>query len=137
MVEMVPNYAGRRCFAQNLWVFSTDCMEDKTIKLDIKPFSVNKSYGGRKYRSEDYDNFESELLLILPRMEVPKGVPLRLHLWWGFSTTNADYDNPIKPFQDVLQTAYEFNDRDIFEGKQTKEIVPKGKEYIRFLLEAI
>ena len=58
--------------------------------------------------------------------------PYTLLLEFGVSNKAADYDNPIKPFQDCLQAFYGFNDSQIYEGVQRKVIVPKGEEYIKF-----
>jgi Holliday junction resolvase RusA-like endonuclease len=113
-------------------------MEQETVNLNIKPFSVNDAWKGRRFRTDAYDNFENYVMLMLPNtIAVPKEVPLRLTFWFGVSSKASDYDNPIKPMQDILQKAYEFDDKWIFEGKQFKEIVPKGQEYIRFKLEPI
>ena len=49
----------------------------------------------------------------------------------------ADWDNPIKPFVDILQKKYGFNDRDILEATVKKVKTAKGKEYIEFSLEGI
>jgi hypothetical protein len=39
---------------------------------------------------------------------------------------------PVKPFQDILQKRYNFDDRDIFKATVEKEIVKKGAEFIDF-----
>lgn len=112
-------------------------MEKEAIEIKIKPFSVNNAWKGRRHKTEDYKNFEDEVYLLLPQLTIPKDAKLALTFWFGFSSKAADYDNPVKPFQDILQKAYEFNDRMIFEGHQYKRMVPKGEEYIKFLLEII
>ena len=76
-------------------------------------------------------------MLILPRnLVIPEG-DLSLTCWFGFSSRGSDWDNPIKPFQDILQKKYKFNDSRIYEGHVYKKIVKKGEEYIRFKLEGI
>ena len=55
-----------------------------------------------------------------------------LILKFGFSSKLADWDNPVKPFQDILQKRYNFDDRDIFKATVEKEIVKKGNEFIEF-----
>lgn len=73
---------------------------------------------------------------ILPEnILIPRIGALRLTLYFGFSSSQSDWDNPIKPFQDVLQKKYGFNDNRIFEAHVYKELVKKGDEYIRFKIE--
>jgi len=44
----------------------------------------------------------------------------------------ADWDNPIKPFQDILQKRYGFNDKDIFRAVVEKVKTHKGEEFVYF-----
>ena len=85
------------------------------IKVDVKPLSVNKAWQGRRFKTPEYKAYEKHLLLILPRADVPQG-PLKAFYEFGQSNSLADWDNPIKAFQDVLQKKYGFNDRDILEA---------------------
>ena len=49
----------------------------------------------------------------------------------GLSNRAADLDNVIKPVLDTFQSIYEeFNDNKVYEIHLTKEIVPKGDEYL-------
>jgi Holliday junction resolvase RusA-like endonuclease len=48
-----------------------------------------------------------------------------------------DWDNPIKPLQDVLCKKYGFDDRDIYEGVVRKVVVKKGEEFLKVKLESI
>lgn len=105
--------------------------------LDIKPLSVNQCWQGRRFKTPSYKSFEREVLMILPNdYEIPKG-KLKITIKWGFSSSASDWDNPIKPFQDILQKKYDFNDNRVFEAVVTKEIVKKGKEFIEFEIESI
>jgi Holliday junction resolvase RusA-like endonuclease len=47
----------------------------------------------------------------------------------------SDWDNPVKPLQDILQKKYGFNDKDIFQGTVSKRKVNKGEEYFLVKLE--
>ena len=105
-------------------------------KLDIKPLSVNEAWKGRRFKTDKYKVYERSILLLLPRLDVPKG-PLKLTINWGFSSSGADTDNPIKPFVDCLQKKYSFNDNKVYDYRVTKEIVKKGKEFIQFRIESI
>lgn len=73
---------------------------------------------------------------MLKPMEVKSG-KLLLFLRFGLSSKNADYDNPIKPFQDILSKKFGFNDRHIYKAIIEKVDVPKGKEFIEFDIQPI
>ena len=107
------------------------------MKIKIKPLSVNQCWAGKRFKTPKYKGFEKEVLLLLPKnYEVPLGA-LQITLKWGFSSKLADWDNPIKPFQDILQKKYNFNDSRIFKASVEKEIVKKGEEYIEFSISKL
>ena len=106
------------------------------MKIKIKPLSVNQCWKGRRFKTTKYKNYEKILLAKLEPLELPKP-PFRVHFRFGFSSKLADWDNPIKPFQDILQKRYNFNDRDVFRAVIDKEIVKKGDEFIEFSIKSI
>lgn len=106
------------------------------MKVQIKPLSVNQVWQGKRFKTPKYKAYEKELLLKLQPMDVPEG-KLVLNIKFGLSSKNADWDNPIKPFQDVLQIKYGFNDRHIYKGVVEKVDVKKGEEFIEFSLDLI
>ena len=66
------------------------------------------------------------------RIDIPDG-ELALLATFGLSNyKRSDYDNPIKPFQDVLQKKYGFDDSRIQCAFISKERVEKGREFIAF-----
>ena len=91
--------------------------------------SVNTAWKGKRFKTDDYKQYERDLGLLLPK-EVK--ITNTLHLEFGFSSKLADIDNPVKPFIDILQKKYGFNDRDLKNLIIQKEIVKKGEEYIKF-----
>lgn len=103
-------------------------------KLDIKPLSVNRCWRGRRFKTKDYEQYEIELMNELPdTILLPEsGIPLQMYIQWGFSSAASDWDNPIKPFQDILQNKYGFNDRNVHLGLVCKHKVKKGEDYIHF-----
>lgn len=104
-------------------------------RIDIKPLSVNQAWQGRRFKTPLYKQYERDLLLLLPgNIVVPDG-ELKLEVEVGFSSKASDLDNAIKPFQDVLQKKYGFDDKNIIHFVATKIIVPKGQEYIKFRIE--
>ncbi len=105
------------------------------MRLDIKPLSVNKVWQGKRFKTKTYKQYERELLAILRPFTVPEG-DLMLTLEFGFSNAASDWDNPIKPFQDILQKKYGFNDSRVVEAHVKKVKVKKGCEYIEWGLYA-
>jgi len=106
------------------------------MKLNIKPLSVNQVWQGKRFKTPTYKAYENHVLLLLKPLEIPQG-RLKLILTFGLSSKNADWDNPVKPFQDCLQKKYGFNDRNIYEAHVKKVDVKKGEEFIEFYLELI
>jgi len=96
--------------------------------------SVNDAWKGRRYKTEEYGLYENKMLWLLPRRALPPP-PYKLYYEFGFSNVQADYDNPVKPLQDILQKKYRFNDKEIYEATIRKKIVPKGKEYVKVRIE--
>ena len=104
--------------------------------VKIKPLSVNQAWKGRRFKTDLYKSYERNVSLLLPKVDFPKG-SVHLSLVFGFSNKGADIDNPLKPFLDILQKAYGFNDKDIYKLSVEKKIVKKGDEFIEFEVEAI
>lgn len=102
-------------------------------RINIKPLSVNEVWQGKRFKTKKYRSYEKEALLKLKPMKV-NGGRLSLLLRFGLSSKNADIDNPVKPFLDILQKKFGFNDRQIYQLTVHKEDVPKGKEYIEFTI---
>lgn len=61
---------------------------------------------------------------LLPKITIPPP-PYRVTYEFGLSSKLADWDNPVKPAQDVLQKKYGFNDRDIIEGHVFTKLTKK------------
>jgi len=106
------------------------------IKYKIKPLSVNDAFQGRRFKNTNYKTYEKELLAKLPKIEIPKP-PYKIYFEFGFSNAASDWDNPIKPLQDILQKKYKFNDKDVYEATIIKKVVKKGSEYFIVKLESI
>jgi Holliday junction resolvase RusA-like endonuclease len=75
-------------------------------------------------------------MYLLPKLELPQG-KLKLNIVFGFSNKASDIDNCVKPFLDMLQEAYSFNDKMVYELNVKKEIVPKGLDFIDFSLVSL
>ena len=105
-------------------------------KVNIKPLSVNKAWQGKRFKTPLYKAYEKELLLKLRALEVPEG-KLLLVVTFGLSSKLADWDNPVKPFQDCLQKKYGFDDRRIYKAEVEKVDVKKGEEFIEFEIKQL
>ena len=106
------------------------------MRIKIKPMSFNKAYKGRVYKSKEYAQYTHDLPYLLPKLVVPEGF-LKLTVTFGLSKTNSDLDNCLKPFIDLLQDCYGFNDRMIVEIHAKKELVVKNMEFIDFELSPV
>ena len=107
--------------------------------LKIKPLSVNEcwmSSRGRLIKTKAYRDYEETLLSILPPLTQPiEKKPLKLDITAGLSNKSADIDNIAKPFIDILQKKYGFNDSLIYELNLKKVIVKKGEEFVKFEMD--
>ncbi|MDE1465373.1 hypothetical protein [Spartinivicinus poritis] len=101
------------------------------LTAEIKPLSVNEAYYGKKVKTKKYRDYEEELFSTLPDLIIPEG-KLTLELLTSYSNTRADIDNALKPFIDILQKRYSFNDNKIFRLFTEKQVVKRGEENLKF-----
>ena len=106
-------------------------------RVNLKPLSMNEAFMGRKRKTAAYRDYEIKVPKELPDLELPERGPLGLRLRAGLSNRAADLDNVVKPFLDILQANYGFNDNRIYFIEMTKVKVEKGEEYIAFELDAL
>ena len=105
--------------------------------VNIKPLSVNKAWQGRRFKTPAYKRYESDVLRILPRVTLPEGF-LSLSIEFGYSSKLSDIDNGLKPFIDILQKKYGFNDNRIKSMSITvNNDVKKGAEYVKFVFKEL
>lgn len=107
-------------------------------RIEIKPISVNEVWKGRRFKTPAYKRYERCVSYLLDRsMEIPDG-KLWIRMRAAFSSSGSDLDNVIKPFLDILQKKYGFNDNRIYRIEIEKTLVNKGEEHIEFeILEYI
>lgn len=106
------------------------------ITINVKPISVNDCWQGKRFKTPKYKNYERDMLLIMPKIQLPQP-PYKISFEFGFSNSLCDWDNPVKPIQDILQKKYGFNDKDIYEATVKKSLVKKGQEYFSYLIESL
>ena len=111
---------------------------DDMQKIAVKPLSVNDAWKGRRFKTDNYKAYERAVLLSLPRkLTIPEGL-LCLRLEFGFSSKSSDWDNPVKPFQDILQKKYNFDDNRIkLAVVVINNSVKKGDEYTKFAIDSL
>lgn len=105
------------------------------VRMDVKPLSVNECWQGKRFKTRKYLAYEKELLYTLPKLKLPEP-PYKVSFEFGFSNVMCDWDNPVKPLQDILQKKYGFNDKDVHEANVVKTKTKKGKEYFKFKIES-
>ena len=118
------------------------------MRIEIKPFSVNKQYNTccmrcktskyvRRTLTPDYKNFKKQLLSLLPPLNIDFKKQLKVHVVYGFSSKASDIDNPAKSTLDVLSLKYGFNDNQIYDFHELKVITKKGEEFIELTINEI
>jgi len=107
------------------------------FRIPVAPLSVNQCWQGQRFKTPTYKKFESDMLSMLPKIERFPVAPFILKYSFGFSNILSDLDNPVKPFTDILQKKYKFNDKDIFKLMVEKIMVKKGEEFIDFELKTL
>lgn len=98
------------------------------IEKKIKLLSVNEAWQGKRYKTKKYQSYEKILGYTLPNEKINSLNSYYIIFIFNFSNKLSDWDNPIKPLQDILQKKYGFNDRDIYIALTYKKIVPKKDE---------
>ena len=99
------------------------------FKINRKPLSVNEAWQGKRFKTKAYKDYEKEMLLLLPPKKIPTDKMLRVEMFFGFSNSLSDLDNPVKLLLDICQKKYGFNDKAIFELNVRKCLVKKGEEF--------
>jgi Holliday junction resolvase RusA-like endonuclease len=92
------------------------------INLDIKPLSVNEAWKGRRYKTDKYKKFESDVLFLLPKAKEKMPDMIALDIHFGFKNLRSDIDNPAKLIIDILQKKYGFDDSQVFELNLRKSV---------------
>lgn len=71
------------------------------IALNVKPLPVSQAFQGRWFKTSLYKNFETEVYHLLPKVSIKGKVEINYEFHLKFAAT-TDYDNLIKPLQDIL-----------------------------------
>lgn len=105
-----------------------------TIQIHRKPLSVNACWQGKRFKTPLYKEYEKEILKLLPdKYDIPEG-DLQVRYEFGLNTM-ADWDNPVKPLQDILQKKYDFDDRRIMKAEVIKKWLRRAMVILTLRLE--
>ena len=100
--------------------------------VKIKPLSVNQAWQGRRFKTDKYKAYCNQVPLLLPRDPgiTPGKLILVLRLY--FSSVKSDWDNPIKPLQDIICKHYGIDDKKIYMAIVEKTIVKRREDRVEF-----
>lgn len=101
------------------------------IILPVSPLSVNKAWKGRRFKSDDYESFETEVCVMLPMAkEDPIDGEVFVHyVYYIKNYGGADTSNLEKTLSDILvKRGYLKDDRYIRAIYQRKERVEKNAQ---------
>ena len=73
------------------------------IEKKIKLLSVNEVWQGKRYKTKKYDTYEKILGYTLPNEKINSLNSYYIIFIFNFANKLSDWDNPIKPLQDILQ----------------------------------
>lgn len=100
--------------------------------VKIKPISVNAAWQGRRFKSDEYKQYESDFNKVVPRAKT-KAFEGRLEIEFRFHLSNhgnCDYDNYIKCTQDLLvKKGYMKDDRYIYKATIYKIPCKAGEDH--------
>lgn len=100
------------------------------LNIPLKPLSVNKAWQGRRFKSEDYLDYEEDLNRLLRDNLAP--LEGKIEVRYKFYLKNhsrTDNDNLVKPIQDILvKLKYIKDDRYIY--RTIIEKYPSKNDYM-------
>lgn len=112
------------------------CGEDWLV-IPLKPLSVNEAWQGKRYKSKKYKAYCKDVPMFLPsHITIPKGQMIICFDWY-FSSGRSDWDNPIKPLQDIICSAYGLEDNNFYRAIIRKHLVDKGDERSEFRIHEL
>lgn len=109
------------------------------ITLDTRPLSVNQAWQGRRYKTKAYKQYERDISFLIPGKykHNPLSGKLKVSYRWHLTHhATTDFDNPIKPIQDILQkNGVIEDDRFIYEANIEK--IPSDENYVEIEIEKL
>ena len=78
--------------------------------LLIKPFSINRAWIGRRWKTPDYKAWREEAVMHLRAHPYAPSGEIEVHLKFYFKRMSNDIDNPLKTILDALVDAQRIKD---------------------------
>lgn len=99
------------------------------VSVQIKPMSINAAFKGRRFKTPECEDYESDLWSLLPREEKVTGKVEIVYRFFLVNHSRTDYDNMIKVTQDIIvKKGYIEDDRKIY--RATIEKIPSKEDRI-------
>ena len=110
----------------------------KTKTINIEPFSINKAWAGRRFKTPAYKAWREEIAWKLGT-EDPLDGPLMLTVKFFVKNRRSDGDNLIKPLLDALEGQGYFNNDNQFYKYDIEKVIVKNKcdERIEFMINQV
>lgn len=106
------------------------------LVIKTRPLSVNEAWQGRRFKTPEYEAYEMELGYLIPKRERPAPIEGKLEVHYRFHFKNhkaRDWDNPVKPLQDVLvKLGIIADDRYIYRAVVDK--IPSSEDFVEILI---
>jgi Holliday junction resolvase RusA-like endonuclease len=119
-------------------------------KIEVKPLSANEAYAPKvvrqgqrtyatSYKTVKYQTYERAVRQRLKHLEFNLGDSgeLVLCIRVFYVTAASDIDNCVKPFLDILQRHFGFNDNRVYVLQVKKVVAGKGNAGIEFYLDTM
>ena len=107
------------------------------IEIECSPLSVNAAWQGRRYKTENYLAYEVEVAALLHysvKNSAFDGLYEVTYRFYLKHHATTDYDNLIKPLQDILvKNGVIKDDRFIYKAHQEK--IPSDVNKVEILIE--
>jgi len=104
--------------------------------VNLKPLSINKAWQGRRFKTQDYKDYEEALLW---KLKGQKKIPGWYHIRFDFyikSYKTSDLSNLIKATEDCIVKAGLVDD-DRFCKSMTIEKHNSNRDYFKFVIEGV
>lgn len=104
------------------------------FEIPISPLSQNMAWAGRRYKTQDYKDYDAELSAYFKKLNLPKLKPKEpFYLFFEFGTVSRqDLSNNLKLAEDILCRYLGVDDRNTMSIYCRKIVTKKVDGFIRF-----
>ncbi len=104
--------------------------------IKIKPFSINKAFQGRRFKTSDYKRYEEECLWLLKGNKKTEGEVKVIYRFYIKNYKASDVGNFEKCLSDIITKAGLIED-DRYIKRMTLEKFKSDKEYIEIEIKKV